>query len=352
MTRNQEDVGEAMNNGLNETGGQEFQMDEAAGHQGKAPVGNQMAEDFRLTLALSEYGFGAMYMSKQLLRSRGMVQSWKRMGECHHLAKNDYNKDHVMRRLLKIRRVTTFKDLDYHMAVRLFEYNLSSSYIAKTLGIPVSTVINWRSGNSPSSIRDGFVDRALVESKMASVTARISREITEENIDYFMTLKIHEETRKASERPSGRGVGARTISQMLGDHLLRAHLPERTVASWIKGERKPHNLDPRLVDNAFIDGKFRELVIKLTKVHISFHLAKALDMMGWTYTAIALFLGLRKEKLRGWIKKGRGNPVAKTMVDDAYVQRVLRTMLATASGTEDAMDREARSGEVEERPSE
>src|SRR5512136_2749092 len=58
--------------------------------------------DFRVALALSEYGFGAMYTAKHLLRSRGMVQSWKKMGNKHHLARQRCDDGEVMRRLSKI----------------------------------------------------------------------------------------------------------------------------------------------------------------------------------------------------------------------------------------------------------
>jgi len=293
--------------------------------------------DFRVALALSEYGFGAMYTAKHLLRSRGMVQSWKKMGEKHNLAKKNYSKDKVTNRLWKIRRVTTFKNLDFHMAQRLFEFNLSSSYIARKLNIPVSTVNSWRKGNSPASVREGFVDQELVESKINAILDTIKRDLTQENIDYFLTLKIANEARKARGEEGVRGIGARTISQMLRDFLHIEPIPERTVSSWIKGERRPHNLELKLVDEKFIDERFNELVLELTKQHVNYHVAKALEGKGWTYSAIALFLGLDKEKLRGWIKKDRGSPVAKTFVNKIYVERVLKTMITSAYGTEAAM---------------
>lgn len=295
---------------------------------------DQLAIDFRVALALDEYGFGAMYTSKHLLRSRGMVQSWKKMGERHHLARKDFNKEQVKTRLWKIRRVTTFKDLDYHVASSLFDYQLSSSYISKALNIPVSTVINWRNGNSPASIKNGFIDSELIKNKLDSVLGKIKREITCENLDYFLTLRINEESHKALEGGRVRGIGARNISWMLRDLSGLQQIPERTVASWIKQERKPRNHDLRLVDEAFLDEKFHELVLMLTKQHINYHLAKALNKIGWTYSAIALFLGVQKEKVRGWIRKGRGSPVAKAFFDPVYVQRVLRTMLVTAYGSD------------------
>gem|GEM_PF-2789630 len=298
---------------------------------------DQLTIDFRVALALDQYGFGAMYTSKHLLRSRGMVQSWKKMGERHHLARKDFNKDLVRTRLWKIRRVTTFKDLDYHVARALFDYKLSSSYISKALDIPVSTVINWRNGNTPASIKNGFVDTELINSKLDAVLGRIKREITSGNLDYFLTLRINEESHKALEGGRVRGIGARNISWMLRDLSGQTQIPERTVASWIKQERRPRNHDTRLVDEAFLEDKFHELVLMLTKQHINYHLAKALNGIGWTYSAIALFLGVQKEKVRGWIRKGRGSPVAKAFFDPVYVQRVLRTMLMTAKGTDSAI---------------
>ncbi len=298
---------------------------------------DQLAIDFRVALALDEYGFGAMYTSKHLLRSRGMVQSWKKMGERHHLARKDFNKEQVRTRLWKIRRVTTFKDLDFHVARALFDYELSSSYMSKALDIPVSTVINWRNGNSPASIKNGFIDSELIKSKLDAVLGRIKREVTSENLDYFLTLRINEESHKVLEGGRVRGIGARNISWMLRDLSGQQQIPERTVASWIKQERKPRNHDPRLVDEEFLDRKFRELVLMLTKQHINYHLAKALNKIGWTYSAIALFIGVQKEKVRGWIRKGRGSPVAKAFFDPVYVQRVLKTMLVTAYGSESAM---------------
>jgi DNA-binding transcriptional regulator YiaG len=298
---------------------------------------DQLAIDFRVALALDEYGFGAMYTSKHLLRSRGMVQSWKKMGEKHHLARKDYNKDQVRTRLWKIRRVTTFKDLDFHVARALFDYHMSSSYISKALNIPVSTVINWRNGNSPASIKNNFVDNELIRSKLDAVLGKIKREITTKNLDYFLTLKINEESHKALDGGRVRGIGARNISWMLRDLSGSQQIPERTVASWIKQERRPRNYDQKLVDEEFLDQKFTELVLMLTKQHINYHLAKALNKIGWTYSAIALFLGVQKEKVRGWIRKGRGSPVAKAFFDPIYVQRVLRTMLVTAYGSDSAI---------------
>ena len=307
-------------------------------NRGTSSEANQLAVDFRVALALDEYGFGAMFTSKQLLRSRGMVQSWKKMGERHHLARRDFNKEQVRTRLWKIRRVTTFKDLDYHVAQSLFDYNLSSSYISKSLDIPVSTVINWRNGNTPASIKNGFVDNELIKNKLDSVLGRIKHEITSENLEYFLTLRINEESHKALEGGRVRGIGARNISWMLRDLSGGQQIPERTVASWIKQERKPRNHDPRLVDEELLDHKFHELVLLLTKQHINYHLAKSLNKIGWTYSAIALFLGVQKEKVRGWIRKGRGSPVAKAFYDPVYVQRVLGTMLVTAYGSDSAIE--------------
>jgi DNA-binding transcriptional regulator YiaG len=295
------------------------------------------AVDFQVALVLSRYGFGAMYTAKHLLRSRGMVQSWKKMGERHNLAKRGFSDDKVTKRLWKIRRVTTFKDLDFHLAKKLFGFNLSSSYIARKLEIPVSTVNSWRKGNSPASVREGFVDMELVDSKFEALLEIIKRDLTAENMDYFLTLKIGQEARNLRGDAEARGIGARTISQILRDFLHIEPIPERTVSSWIKGERRPHNLELKLVDEGFIEERFKELVMELTKKHINYHLAKALEAKGWNYSAIALFLGLDKEKLRGWIKKDRGSPVAKAFVNQVYVQRVMKTMITSAYGTEAAM---------------
>jgi predicted transcriptional regulator len=304
----------------------------------KKRLEEQKAVDFRVALALSKYGFGAMYTAKQLLRSRGMVQSWKKMGERHYLAKRKYSRNRVVKRLWKIRRVTTFKDLDYHLAKKLFDFNLSSSYIAKKLGIPISTVNSWRKGNSPSSVRDDFIDRELVDSKFDSLLASIKRGLTEENIDYFLALKISNEAKRLRSAEGTRNIGARTISGILHKFLHSEEpLPERTVSSWIKGERRPHNIEARLVDNGLVTERFKELVLELSKEHIDFHIAKELEKRDWRYSAIALFLHLDKEKVRGWIKKDRGSPVAKTFMDRAYVDRVLRTMLASAQDIEDAV---------------
>jgi hypothetical protein len=308
------------------------------GHRmGKLTLEDQKAIDFRVALALSKYGFGAMYTARHLLRSRGMVQSWKKMGERHYLARMPVNGDKVTKRLWKIRRVTTFKDLDYHMATRLFTYDLSSSYIAKRLGIPISTVNSWRKGNSPSSVRDGFIDTELVDSKFTSLLAGIKRDLTTEHIDYFLALRISEDSALKDDGGGTRNIGARTISGVLKGFLGTEPLPERTVSSWIKGERKPHNIEQRLIDEEFINERFQELVLELTKQQIDYHIAMELAARGWQYSAIALFLHLNKEKVRGWIKKGRGSPLAKTFKDQPYVDRVLRTMLASSFEVEAAM---------------
>lgn len=298
---------------------------------------DQKAVDFRVALALSKYGFGAMYTAKQLLRSRGMVQSWKKMGEKHYLAKRNYNKDRVSKRLWKIRRVTTFKDLDYHLATKLFDYNLSSSYIAQKLEIPISTVNSWRKGNSPSSVREDFIDMELIESKFSSLLVSIKRDLTEENIDYFLSRKMSKEARKKRGGEGSRSIGARTISAILKKLLNTEPLPERTVSSWIKGERRPHNIEERLVDEDYIEERFQQLVLELTKDHIDYHVAMELNVRGWSYSAISLFMNLDKEKVRGWVKKGRGSPVAKTFVNMTYVLRVMRTMLSSHEGLVEAM---------------
>ena len=306
-------------------------------HLPRKGLEEQKAIDFRVALALSKFGFGAMYTARHLLRSRGMVQSWKKMGERHYLANKKVNREKVAKRLWKIRRVTTFKDLDYHLASKLFDFDLSSSYIAKRLGIPVSTVNSWRKGNSPSSVRNGFIDHELIESKFNSLIASIKRDLTEENIDYFLALRISDESSNRGRRKGARNIGARTIGGILHKFLNVEPLPERTVSSWIKGERRPHNIEPRLVDDEYVDERLKALVLELTREHIDFHIAKELAKRDWQYSAIALFLHLNKEKVRGWIKKDRGSPVAKIFVHQEYVDRVLKTMMASSFEVEAAM---------------
>jgi predicted transcriptional regulator len=292
---------------------------------GKAPkkITDPKAVDFLVAMALAKYGFGAMYTAKQLYRSRGLIQSWKKLGKKHHLAKRGVSKEAVKKRLWKIRRITTFKNLDYHLAQRFFEYDISSAYIARVLNIPTSTVNSWRHGNIPLTVRNEFVDEELVDAKFQSVLNTVRRELTEEYIDYLLARKIAEEGEK-----HGVSIGGRTISKLISTFLNKETLPERTVSSWIKGERKPHNISEELVDHEFLEETFKELVKVITKQDLNYHLSMALyNEKGWKYSAIALFLGLDKEKVRGWTKKNRGSSVAKLFKDKAYVDKVLDTLL-------------------------
>jgi hypothetical protein len=276
--------------------------------------------DYRVARELASYGMGAMSISKLLLRSRGLVQSWMKMGESHPLAKLDFDRAAVASKLLVIRRKSTFQNLDFFVATKLFNYKLSSSFISKVLGLPTSTVNSWRNGNVPLSVKDEFMDTELVDSKFQSMVEEVKKEVTLQNMPYLLAVEIAKRTKTDGKR----GIGGRAISRILSDHLGIPHIPERTVSSWISAERMPNNIAPEVVDRDVVDRKFMELQRDITKRNIHYHIAMTLhENRGWAYGALSLLLHQDKEKVRGWIRKSRGTAVAKRLLDQQYVDRVL-----------------------------
>lgn len=312
--------------------------------------------DYRVTRELVACGLGAMSISKLLMRSRGLVQSWMKLGDTHPLAKLPYDRSAVEQKVLMVRRKSTFLDLDYYMARRLFAYDLSSSFISKVLSLPTSTVNSWRNGNVPLSVRDTFIDTELVDAKFQSIVDEVKNEVTLQNMPFLLAVEIAKRTKTEGKR----GIGGRAISRILSDFLGIPRIPERTVSSWISAERVPNNIAPEVVDRDVVERKFAELQREITKRNIHYHIAMTLhENGGWAYGALSLLLHQDKEKVRGWIRKSRGTAVAKRLVDQDYVNRVLEhlykggmpeemagsengTRTGTGTGTGDKLDAIAR----------
>ena len=129
-----------------------------------------------------------------------------------------------------LRRRVTLRNMDYFVAVELFAKGLSSSFVRRQLGVPLTTVRTWRQGRFPLGVREGFVDRALVARKMDSLWTQLLEELTLRDLPYHLALRLAAE----SERGGRRVVGSKVIARILQRFLGMSRLPEGTVGSWIR----------------------------------------------------------------------------------------------------------------------
>jgi transcriptional regulator with XRE-family HTH domain len=280
------------------------------------------AAQFRVALLLKKYKFGAVSAAKYLGKPRGLVQSWMQIGNKHYLAKEKISVKRFEKILKGLRRKVTKENLNYFYAKRLLALNLPVAFVSNILKLPTSTVRSWKYGKLPVEIKKFFYDRKLIDSKFDRLLKSLKSEITSHNLEYFLSLELAESGNMNNGR---RQIGGRIISQILTNHFGYIEpIPEKTISCWIDKKRKPWDAFKIFIDTRMVQKEFNKIVDGLTYQHITYHISKNLAYKyNWKYSDISKLLGVNKEMVRGWIKKGRGNPVAKTFVNDAIVQTEL-----------------------------
>jgi hypothetical protein len=284
---------------------------------------------FRVALMLKRYKFGSNMVARYLGKPRGLVQSWMQAGESHSLARKQFKLDAFEKKLKSIRRKMTEENIYYLLSMKLIDMGLPPEYIGKYLGIPLSTIRSWKRGVAPKGIKKLFVERSILDREYRKMMTSLKERSTRENMIYYLSLKLSE----AGIQDEGRRrIGGKTVSMILTDHyrLLRP-IPKETISCWIDGRRTPKNAFSQLKDRNLIDKEYNIIVDELTQKHMDYHIAKSLyDFHGWKYSKISKVLGIEKEKVRGWVTKNRGSPVAKCfqnqeLIDDALSEYIAET---------------------------
>lgn len=284
---------------------------------------------FRVALMLKRYKFGSNIAARYLGKPRGLVQSWMQAGESHTLAERQFQLGAFEKKLRYVRRKVTQENIYYLLALKLMDLNLPSEYIGRHLGIPLSTVRSWKTGVSPKGVNRLFVDRGLVDREFKKLIQFLKFESTRQNLMYYLSLELSE---RARQKVGKRRIGGKTISMILTKqfNLIRP-IPKETITCWIDGRRKPKTAFDMLKDNELIEEEYKKTVDKLTYDHMDFHIAKALhDLHNWSYSKISKTLNLDKEKVRGWVKKDRGNPVAKCFKNESKIEEELKKYIDLA----------------------
>ena len=284
------------------------------------------AVPFRVALILKRYKFGSNIAARYLGKPRGLVQSWMRAGESHALAESKFRLRAFEKKLKNIRQRITRENMYYLLAMRLMELDIPPEYVGRHLGLPQSTVRSWKEGVIPKGVKRVFIDRDLIEREFTNVLQFLSHKSTRENMQYYLSLKLSEMGRQNVGR---RRIGGKTISRILTRHFnLTRRIPKETITCWIDGKRRPKTAFEALKDTELIEKEYRMIVDELTDEHMDYHVAKALyeDHL-WTYSKISKTLGLDKEKVRGWVKKDRGNPVAKCFRNQDKIEEAVKTYL-------------------------
>jgi len=284
------------------------------------------AAQFRVALLLKKYKFGAVSAAKYLNKPRGLIQSWMQIGNKHHLAKEKIKIKSFEKILKNLRRKLTKEHMDYFLVKRLFVLDLPTSFISKKLEIPTSTVRSWRMGKVPADVKQFFYDRKLVDLQFSKLLKSLKMEITSHNLEYFISLRF---AKMSKVKDGRRKIGGRIISNILTNHFGYIEpIPEKTISCWIDGKRKPWDAFKVLMDERMVEQEINKIVDELTYKYLSYHLSKSLaDQYGWKYSKISKFLGIDKELVRGWIKKNRGNPVAKLFYNDIIVEDEVKEYL-------------------------
>jgi hypothetical protein len=293
---------------------------------------------FRVALMLKRYKFGSNIAARYLDKPRGLVQSWMQAGESHTLAERQFQLGAFEKKLRNVRKKVTQENIYYLLAMKLMNLNLPSEYIGRHLGIPLSTVRSWKAGVSPKGVNRLFVDRGLVDREFKKLIRYLKFESTRQNLLYYLSLELSE---RARQKVGRRRIGGKTISMILTKHFnLIRPIPKETVTCWIDGRRKPKTAFDMLKDNGLIEEKYQKIVDELTEDHMDFHIAKALhDRHNWSYSKISKTLNLDKEKVRGWVKKDRGNPVAKCFRNESKVEEELKKYIDLAPNGGDTLEK-------------
>jgi hypothetical protein len=281
---------------------------------------------FRVALMLKRYKFGSNVAARYLGKPRGLVQSWMQSGESHALAERHFKVEAFEKKLRSIRRAITKENIYYLLAAKLLEMDLPAEYIGKHLGVPPSTVRAWKEGVSPKAVKRIFVDTRYLDREFAKLREFMSYESTKENLPYYLSLKLVSEARNSV---GPRRIGGKTISSILYNHLNMARpIPKETITCWVEGRRRPKTAFRALRNSDLINEEFGRIVDALTEEHMDYNRAMTLyNDHNWSYAKISQTLELDKEKVRGWVKKGRGNPIAKTFVNHSKVRNQVEIYL-------------------------
>ncbi len=284
------------------------------------------AAQFKAVMLLKKYNFGAASTAKYLGKSRGLIQSWMQIGNKHHLASQQIKFKSFRKILKELRRNITREHLDYFIAQRLLDLKLPAAFISKILEVPTSTVRSWRHGKVPVEVKKFFFDEKLVDREFRKLMKSLKTDITNRNLEYFQALNLAKIARGNIGR---RRIGGRIISQVLTSHCSYVEpIPDKTVSCWINGTRKPWGAFKVLEDENIVMHDYKKILSELTYKHLDYHISKTLaEEYGWKYSKISKVLGLDKELVRGWIKKDRGHPIAKTYVNYFIVRDELKRYL-------------------------
>ena len=283
-------------------------------------VVQQQAIQFKVALLLKQYKFGAAAAAKYLGKTRGLVQSWMQIGNRHHLAKQNIQLKKFETLVKTLRRRITKENLDYFLVMRLIDFGLPVTFISKVLELPTSTVRSWWFGKVPPEIKQLFYDSKLVDREFKKLLRFLKLMTTRNNLEYFLALRLAE---TKNDENGTRRLGGRVISKLLRDHFgYIKPIPDKTISCWIEGKRKPWSAFQVLADKTIIDREYHKIIDEQTRQYLDYHIAKTLAVEhDWNYSKISQALKINKEVVRGWIKKGRGHPVAKALINNSIVDR-------------------------------
>jgi hypothetical protein len=268
--------------------------------------------------------------ARYLGKPRGLVQSWMQAGESHTLAQQQFKLEAFEKKLKNIRRKITKENIYYLLAMKLIELDLPPEYIGNHLGIPLSTIRSWKRGVAPKGVKKLFIDRTILDREYKKLITFLKERSTRENMIYYLSLKLSEAKVENAKR---RRIGGKTISKILTKHYrLYSPIPKETISCWIDGRRTPKNAFLQLKDTKLVEEEYNKIIDELTLEHMDFHLSKALyERYEWPYSKISKELKIDKEKVRGWVTKNRGSPVAKCFKNQEIIEDKLKTYVNETS---------------------
>lgn len=283
------------------------------------------AIDYRVALRMAGNGYGATTIARILGRKRGLVQSWIVRGRHHRLAGMSVALERVSLRYHRAMKALTLKNIEYLVARKLFELPLSSATVSRYLSVPSNTVNSWRRSRVPRTVKTGFEDDRMVEARYAALLEQLKSESTGRTLAYHLAVRMAQE---GGRLPTRNKLGGRRIGAALGEYMHRdGPIPEGTVVAWITGQRRPSAAVPELTDRNLIDREYHRMADFLTQRYMRYHLACEMALrFGMKYTEAAGILGEDRERVRGWLTKGRGSPLARLYRDVRIIERELARM--------------------------
>jgi hypothetical protein len=291
---------------------------------------NEDVLPFRVALMLKRYKFGSNMAARYLGKPRGLVQSWMQAGESHTLAQQQFRLEAFEKKLKNIRRRITRENIFYLLAMKLIELDLPPEYIGNHLGIPLSTIRSWKRGVAPKGVKKLFIDRTILDREYKKLITFLKERSTRENMIYYLSLRLSEAKVEEAKR---RRIGGKTISKILTNHYrLYSPIPKETISCWIDGRRTPKNAFLQLKDTKLVNEEYNKIIDELTLLHLDYHLSKTLyERYDWPYSKISKILKIDKEKVRGWVTKNRGSPVAKCFKNKDIIEDKLKTYISETS---------------------